>query len=162
LLETPYCRRQKSLPANLTCASVWDTAEMTKVCLASDNYPSWSSTWASKLLPGTSRIWGDTTWILGYWLKLCFLHLVGEEELHHHWINWDVLWQLTQLEYCDGRLPGLQDRQAGRQGGVGVYIWWSSCDVWSSSMSQTVGWVRACGSGQGWIISNSDSLVGVC
>lgn len=65
---------------------------------------------------------GETTWILGHWLRawgprLCLLSLVGEEELHH-WSNWDVLGQLTQMECCDGWIPDLQERQAGRQGGV--------------------------------------------
>lgn len=39
MLETPCCRRQRSLPNNLTCAWVWDIAEMTEGCLASGYYP---------------------------------------------------------------------------------------------------------------------------
>lgn len=53
-------------------------------------------------------------------------------------------------------------KEAGRQGGVEADMWRSSSDVWSSWMGQTVGWVRACGSGQGLVISNGASLVGVC
>lgn len=59
------------------------------------------------------RAWGP---------RLCLLNLVGEEELQHHWSNWDVLRQLTQLECCDGQIPGLQERQAGTQEGVDVYM----------------------------------------
>lgn len=46
LLETSYCRIQKYLPANLMHACIWDLAEMTKGCLASDFYHSCSFTWA--------------------------------------------------------------------------------------------------------------------